>query len=226
MYRITLLLAAIVAVVPAFAEGNKKVSILGDSYSTFYGAVEPEGNEVWYFPDDKPEKTDVTSPEQTWWRIFMERTGYELERNNSYSGSTVCNRGYKGDDYSRRSFINRMSDLGEPDLILIFGATNDYWAHVALSPEAAETPEPHPFYTFRPAMDYLLQQIGALYPEAESVFILNDEIQGPVRDIVIELCASRGVRCLQLSGIEKRMGHPDSAGMKAIAEQLVDFLGE
>ena len=158
MYRITLLLAAIVAVVPAFAEGNKKVSILGDSYSTFYGAVEPEGNEVWYFPDDKPEKTDVTSPEQTWWRIFMERTGYELERNNSYSGSTVCNRGYKGDDYSRRSFINRMSDLGEPDLILIFGATNDYWAHVALSPEAAETPEPHPFYTFRPAMDYLLQQ--------------------------------------------------------------------
>ena len=111
MYRITLLLAAIVAVVPAFAEGNKKVSILGDSYSTFYGAVEPEGNEVWYFPDDKPEKTDVTSPEQTWWRIFMERTGYELERNNSYSGSTVCNRGYKGDDYSRRSFINRMSDI-------------------------------------------------------------------------------------------------------------------
>ena len=61
MYRITLLLAAIVAVVPAFAEGNKKVSILGDSYSTFYGAVEPEGNEVWYFPDDKPEKTDVVA---------------------------------------------------------------------------------------------------------------------------------------------------------------------
>ena len=50
----------------------------------------------------------------------MENGDYELERNNSYSGSTVCHTGYKGADYSDRSFITRMVDLGQPDIILVF----------------------------------------------------------------------------------------------------------
>lgn len=210
----------------AFAEGNKKVSILGDSYSTFEGCIEPATNLPWYMKDVDPKRTDVTEPEQTWWRLFLKNTGYELEKNNSYSGSTVCHRGYRGEDYSSRSFITRMSNLGNPDLILVFGATNDFWAKVSLTPETAKKPEPHPLYTFKPAMDYMLQQLGALYPEAKVVFILNDEITGEARDIVIEECAAHSVPCIQLEGIEKQMGHPNRKGMQQIAEQVQKALGE
>lgn len=221
-----LLIAALACAVAAAGAEPLRVSILGDSYSTFAGCVEPATNEVWYFPEDvdKPEKTDVTAPEQTWWRLFLEDEDYVLERNNSYSGATICNRGYNGADYSRRSFTNRMTDLGNPDVILVFGATNDYWAHVALTPEAAEQAEPHAMYTFAPAMDYMLQQLPALYPEARIVFMLNDEIQGPLRELAISICKARGVACLELEGVEKRMGHPDAAGMRTIAAQLAAFL--
>ena len=206
----------------AFADGNKKVSILGDSYSTFEGCIEPTSNLSWYMKNESnPKRTDLTSPEQTWWGLFLKQTGYELERNNSYSGSTVCHRGYRGEDYSSRSFITRMSDLGSPDLILVFGATNDFWAKVSLTPETAKKPEPHPLYTFKPAMEYMLQQLGAIYPNAKTVFILNDEITGEARDIVLKACEAYSVPCIQLEGIEKQMGHPNRKGMEQIAAQVV-----
>ena len=225
MKKHIILAAVAIAAAAASAANPLKVSILGDSYSTFQGHITPETNEAWYFPTDPEEKTDVTAPEYTWWSIFLADSAYTLEQNNSYSGSTICNRGYNRDDYSHRSFINRMTDLGNPDLILVFGATNDFWAGVALSPEEATQPEPHPMYTFRPAIDYLLQQLHALYPSAQVVFMLNDIIDGPVRQAVLEACDRRDVGCLQLADISKRMGHPDRAGMQAIAAQLADFLG-
>ena len=223
MKKTAIVVLAAAAACAAWA-APRRMSILGDSYSTFLGCVQPEGNEVWYFPGDAPEKTDVTAPELTWWSIFARDNGYEIERNNSWSGATISNRGYNGEDYSHRSFTNRMSDLGNPDLIVVFGATNDFWAGVPLMPETAVAPQPHAFYTFVPAMDYLLQQLPVLYPEAEVVFVLNDEITGPMREAIIAQCGARGVRCLQLQGIEKRMGHPDAAGMRAIASQLGEFL--
>lgn len=224
MKKFVAVTAAVVLAASFAWAGRPKMSILGDSYSTFQGCVQPAENEVWYFPGDAPEKTDVTAPELTWWSIFARENGYDIERNNSYSGATISNRGYEGADYSHRSFTNRMTDLGDPDLIVVFGATNDFWAGVPLMPEVATEPQPHDFYTFVPAMDYLLQQLPVLYPAARVVFVLNDEIAGPMREAIIAQCAARGVACLQLQGVEKRMGHPDAAGMKAIAAQLADFL--
>lgn len=47
---------------------------------------------------------------------------------NSYYGATICYTGYRDEDYTDRSFITRSSLLGNPDIILICGATNDNWA--------------------------------------------------------------------------------------------------
>ena len=104
---------------------TKTVAVLGDSYSTFEGAI-PEGNAIWYFKQNNPNLTDVNSVEQTWWTLLARQKGWKLGMNNSYSGSTICNTGYNKDDYSDRSFTKRMDNLGEnPDVILIFSATND-----------------------------------------------------------------------------------------------------
>ena len=61
---------------------QKKISILGDSYSTFKGYVTPDKNLVWY----PANQNDVTKVEQTWWRQFLNNYGYVLEVNNPYSG--------------------------------------------------------------------------------------------------------------------------------------------
>ena len=77
----------------------QKVSILGDSYSTFEGCVANDTNEIWYFKAENPvrnKRNDVTKVEETWWhQLISSNKGFVLEKNNSYSGATICYSGYK-----------------------------------------------------------------------------------------------------------------------------------
>ena len=105
----------------ADAQGaKKKVSVLGDSYSTFTGH-NPEGYAPFY-PNDR---NDVVKVEQTWWDLYIKAMGYELEANNSWGGTTICNTGYGRMDSSKSAFNSRVDMLGNPDIIFIFGGTND-----------------------------------------------------------------------------------------------------
>jgi hypothetical protein len=68
MRKIAFLLLAAASIV-ATAQ-TKKVSILGDSYSTFQG-VNPEGYNPFY-PNDR---NDVTEVSQTWWDLYIKGKG-------------------------------------------------------------------------------------------------------------------------------------------------------
>lgn len=58
-YIITLLFCTLFCH-PGIAQGLKSVSILGDSYSTFEGYVQPDTNLVWYLKTPpKGRKTDM-----------------------------------------------------------------------------------------------------------------------------------------------------------------------
>lgn len=222
MNKYLLMASLLIVALCAGAAKPYKVSILGDSYSTFERHVQPDTNYVWYFANEnKPERTDVNALEDTWWQQFIHDTGFELVQNNSFSGSTICNTGYNGEDYAGRSFITRMHYLGDPDIILVFGATNDLWAKVPLE---ADSTLADPLYAFRPAMKKLVTELPGLYPDAKVYFMLNDEIDGGVRDIIIEECERNRIPVLRLEAIDKRMGHPSKAGMSAINRQLKDFL--
>ena len=111
---------AVFAAMSLYAGDKQSVSILGDSYSTFEGYIEPESNITWYYEPVRDDRTDLRTVDQTWWHRFIKENGYKLCKNNSYSGSTVCNRGYEGDDYTDRSFLIRCKNLGNPDIIFIF----------------------------------------------------------------------------------------------------------
>lgn len=201
----------------------KTVSILGDSYSTFEGWI-PEGYIAWYKPVPKPGRpTDVTDVDQTWWKIYLDSTGYQLETNNSYSGSTISNTGYDGKDYSDRSFINRVGLLGDPDIIFVFGGTNDDWANSPLGEYKWEEWEPNDLYSYRPAAAYMMNNLLTLYPQANILVIVNDDISEQVKSSTAEICRHYGIDFLQLEGIEKQSGHPDKAGMQKIADMLPRF---
>lgn len=205
------------------AQSSKSVSILGDSYSTYEGFLSPDTNFVWYFRTPQ-HKNDVTLATQTWWYKFIKENGYRLCENNSFSGSTICNTGYNKDDYSARSFIARMNNLGSPDIILIFGATNDSWAGAPIGEYKYADWTKDELYSFRPAMAYMLDFMTARYPNVEIYFILNNDLKGVIDESAETICKHYNIPCIELKDIDKMDGHPSIKGMQQISEQLKSFM--
>ena len=218
-----LLLATLATILLAGCQTRPRVSILGDSYSTFRGWI-PEGNAI-YYPTN-PAQNDVSKAEECWWSLVIAKLGGYLERNESWSGSTICNTGYNGGDFSRFSFIARSGRLGDPTLILVCGATNDAWAGSPIGEYKWADWTAEELYTFRPAMAKLLADLKATYPKARIFFILNSELKQEINDSVHEICTHYNIPCIDLENIEKQSGHPSVAGMKAFADQVVDAVQE
>ena len=149
-----------------------------------------------------------------------QESGYKFCINNSYSGSTIGYQGYDGNDYSERSFITRMDDLGTPDIIFILGATNDSWAGEPVGEYKYDSWRKSDFYTFRPAMAYMLHHMTCRYPNVDIYFILNSELRDDISESCRQICGHYNVPCIELHDIDKQNGHPSVKGMRSIADQV------
>lgn len=221
------LLISLSLMVSVCMHAQKKVSILGDSYSTYGGYVSPETNLCWYNGTDRaPGRiNDVGSVEQTWWYQLIDGDeGLVLERNNSFSGATVCCTGYRKEDFSDRAFISRVNNLGDPDIIIILGGTNDSWAKSPVGEFKYSDWTKHDLMTFRPAFAYMLDRLMALYPDALILNVVNNELSDEITSSQQEICDHYGVRNIQLMDIDKQSGHPSIKGMKAIADQIKPYI--
>lgn len=224
MKNLRLLLSLIVlAVLPSVAQVKPTLAVLGDSYSTFAGFI-PEGNACWYNSPADHKRTDVTKVEQTWWWQVANEGGYKLGAIESYSGATICNTGYRDEDYNDRSFVTRCTNLGNPDIILICGATNDSWANAPIGDYKYANWKRVDLYFFRPAMAKMLNDIKLHYPNVEVYFILNTELKKEINESVLEVCKHYDVPVLELVDIDKKSSHPSVKGMKAIAQQVLKFI--
>lgn len=97
-----------------------KITILGDSISTFEG----------YIPEDYPSHYpagNVKKVEQTWWHQMIKRNGWTLGTNNSYSGSRVSNTTPLQLPHSNLADDSRILNY-DSDIIIIFAGTNDFGA--------------------------------------------------------------------------------------------------
>lgn len=206
-----------------------RFSILGDSFSAFEGYVDPETNDPWYCPPPH-NNIDVTCVEDMWWYKVAEEMGWTLEKNNSFSGSLICNFwGYNsGPYYSPHSFIRRMDDLGNPDVIFVFGGTNDVW-NGAYSGEYvyADWTESQ-LEQYRPALAYLFYNLERLYPYASIYFLVDMDLSTLDVQQFVEsvntIALHYRVKCINLYGIHKDWAHPNRQGMIDIAEQVVAAL--
>lgn len=205
------------------AQAKRSVSILGDSYSTFQGYVQPDTNYVWY-PQKEAKNNDVQAVEQLWWHQLIRQEGFKLCQNNSFSGATICNTGYKGEDYSDRSYCTRLGYLGSPDVILVFGGTNDTWAKSPLGEFKYADWQTADLKAFRPAMAYLLHGLACRYPGTAVYVIINDILSDEITQSMKTICDHYQVRYIMLHDIDKQWGHPSQRGMSQIANQVAAAL--
>ena len=177
--------------------GTKKVSIIGDSISTFAleagtgGGVKYAGadcttnypgNAVRYPYDN------VLSVDQTWWKQVLDYFGWELGINESYAGTTITwdgttetyNRG-ANKCISSATRVGHLGENGTPDIILVYGGTNDINHNTedniqigTLSTQNIETFEDVTFNpgTYYDAVFALLLRIQHSYPNALVVCLL------------------------------------------------------
>lgn len=209
----------------AYSQAKPSVTIFGDSYSTYEGYLTPDTMETWYFANrNEPQRTNVNSVRQTWWWQVIQRMGWKLERNNSWSGATICNTGYGDADYTHRSFMTRHDNLGNPDVILLFGGTNDSWCGAPIGEFKYSDWKRADLYCFRPALAWLLEHMQDRYPTAQIYYILNCDLKDVINSSVETICQHYGIKVIKLQGIDKTAGHPNIRGMQQIAEQVVAAL--
>lgn len=213
-----LFLLMLMAVMFTYASAQtKKVSVLGDSYSTFVGVI--PSNYSSFYPNDR---NDVTKIEQTWWSLYVKTKGYALEKNDSWGGTTICGTGYGGMNSSYSNFISRVDSLGNPDIIFVFGGTNDAWANSPMGEYQYSDWTKDDCKYFRPALACLIDMLQKRYAQAEICFILNSELREPINESMREVCKHYNVKLVELHDIEKQNGHPSINGMKSICDQLLE----
>lgn len=203
------------------------VLILGDSYSTFEGWI-PGGYTTWYPQDTVP---NITCVEQTWWHRLLIETDSRLVRNESYSGTTVCNTGYDGSDTSD-SFIKRVDRLIAAsffkkcaiDTVFVLGGQNDEWANAPIGTMQYGGWRQEDLLCFAPAYCYLLDCLKTTLPKARIICLENMYLNGTIRKSIETACRHYRVDLIRLREISTVAGHPDCRGMEQISNQIQLYL--
>lgn len=206
------------------------VFILGDSYSTFKNYI-PVGYDTWY-SNNTNRDNDVTEVEQTWWHLFLNSTDSILKLNCSWSGTTICNTGYNGEDCKTKSFIGRFEKLIEDgwfiqnkiDTFIVFGGTNDSCANSPIGELKYANWSEKDLYSALPAFCYLINSIKSQLPYTRIICIINPDLKSEIADNYREVCNKYNIEAISLHNFDKKSGHPSIEGMKQIANQVLKFV--
>ncbi len=146
---------------------GKKVSFCGDSISTFSGYI-PGNYSIFY-----PEYGEISDVGETWWMQVVDRSGMELCRNASYSGSMVSGQSLDNHDGAYACGNQRVADLASedgnrPDVIVILMGTNDCISNIPLGAYdgVSEVQEGY-IQNFSEAYGLMLDKMRTRYPDAE-----------------------------------------------------------
>ena len=148
-----------------------KLSILGDSISTFGGYIPTDYN-IFY-----PGSGDISTVEKTWWWQVMNTAGMELNANASSSNTTVTGDSLDMTGSAPGCSTKRMIDLtpGDdgpaPDILIVFMGTNDFLRSVPLGTFTEPSAQDEGITdNFCDAYELMIQKLNALYPNAQIYF--------------------------------------------------------
>lgn len=161
---------------------GKKISIYGDSISTFSGYI-PSGNVSWYTGSN----CGVAAVTDTWWKKTIDALGLTLLVNNSWSGRFACgyadtwtgrttNAGYKQGNIDQLKSGN-----DTPDIIVIMLGINDFNNEAPMGDYDGTTTLPTDPNTFTGGYAMMLDRIMTTYPLARvyCCTLVNDDHNPP-----------------------------------------------
>lgn len=202
-------------------ETKRKISILGDSISTFAGYT-PQGG---IFYDSYVQwETGVKSVEDTWWMQVICALNGELGVNNSIAGSMVS--GNLTTSAMSNERIQTLGENGTPDIILVSAGCND-WGFCVLPEEfesAYQTMLHRLKNTYPHAQIWCCTLPEGKEPEGEVFFNIDGTISKRIySDIIRESVRKAEVHLADLEKYQEEYEtidgvHPTKAGMKTIAE--------
>lgn len=198
---------------------NKKLSIIGDSISTFDRAGFKIDGYRMYYPYG-----NITRVEQTWWHKIVELYNMSLEVNASWSGSCVTNIRQSNNypDFYDRTASNL---LGNPDVIFVALGTNDSTTNVEtgamdFDKNISELDESK----FCEAYIKGIKALQTNYPNAEIV-CLTFAMKYPIhRAAVKEIAEHYNLLYLEIPTYDQSTmtaGHPSTEGMNTIANKVL-----
>ena len=197
---------------------GKKISILGDSISTFEGYIPKDY--LFFYPQPYG---DVRNIYQTWWMQVINGLGAGLFINNAYGGSTVCN----FDDFSTSNDkrLNTLKINGiTSDVIIIFMGTNDCASQYVNA------------NNFEEAYTTMIYKIKTLSPETEIILInlpmsklYSIDSQYELNQIIRKSAKEFNLKLIDISGLDMTeklidSAHPNSIGMKTLSKAFLDSL--
>ena len=229
---------------------GKTISILGDSISTFAGYIpEADGINLAHRPR-YPQDDLLTEVNDTWWMKLINALGAKLGVNDSWAGSTVSNfRDHNEKDFgpdaamASLTRIRNLGSRGNPDLIILFGGTNDAGKMIEKGNfDGLQTLDlsARKWESFADAYSQTLLRISYFYPEAQ-ILAITPSISGgyydnarlsAFADLVLDICLHYNVKCVDIrrSGLAFDMLpdtlHPNAEGMECIYRSVLNKLKE
>lgn len=174
---------------------GRKISILGDSISTYAGENAQSASDSHTIADGtytyagnhcRYPNDYLKNVNDTYWKMLINEFGMTLGINDSWAGSCVSWDGTEGSDKGANIYIasptriGHLDDNGTPDIILVNAGTNDIGKDVPIGTFNTESPKNYtdaqiaalPVETFADAYRALLIRLQKSYPLARIVVML------------------------------------------------------
>ena len=193
---------------------GKRVSIIGDSITTFAGFI-PEGNATFY-PYPTADFHDVNC---TWWMQVINRLGAGLLFNNAWSGSCVWAHN-ESDAYSNTRMNQLYTSDVYPDMIISFMGNND----AAISSISEDD--------FYEGYSLMVKEISRRCPGVEFYIcslpnsnLYTDARQASFNKQIEKLCQELSLHLVDLSNLDIShvlidSAHPKLEGMTMLADKI------
>ncbi len=230
---------------------GKVISIMGDSISTFAGYIPTaDGFNREHLPR-YPQADLLTDVNETWWMQVVDQLDAKLGINDSWRGSTLSGAvpvttGDTGENaaMSNLTRIQNLGSNGTPDVILLYGGTNDL-AHVSkvgtfdpfTAPAEADLTT-RKWDNLADGFMHTILRIRHYYPEATLVAMLptytksyySNEKLAQGNEVMAQICEHYGIPYVDLrdSGVTAEQLpdgiHPGKDGMDMITEAVIEAL--
>ena len=222
-----------------FSTKGAKISILGDSVSTFYSESSTvnsiyHGTNQYYYP---LYSSTVKTVDKTWWYMLANNLEASISVNESLSGSSCY--GYTDSAAMSEKRIKNLGLNGTPDIIIVFIGTNDNvngfseeQFTLAYSTMLSRIKENYPLsYVFCFSLGYSNYHLNQ--PDNHHNYSEEDRLM--YNRIISEQCDRYGVKMIDIASIQttktwsQYLGdnlHLNYTGMKAVASYATTVIKE